>query len=406
MMFSINFTPYNLKNLMIAFEEALNIVLSSATPLNIEKVTLNLSLNRILAQDLFSDMDMPPFDKSAVDGFACRKVDLGATLNVIELIRAGKVPEKTVGEVQCSRIMTGAMIPDGADTVIMVEDIDEISEDKIRFVGVKTAANICHKAEDIRKGDKVLNMGTLIHPGQIAVLASVGCVEPLVYRQPVVAILSTGDELVEPEQVPEPSQIRNSNAAQLMAQITAMYAISIYMGIVPDDEEQTRKAIEQALAAADVVLLTGGVSMGDFDFVPVILQEQGVEILFNRIAVQPGKPTVFGHRDEKYVFGLPGNPVSSFVQFEMLVKPLLYALSGHTYRPVQLKLPLAIDYIRRNNQRRAFVPVTFLQPEGVVPVTYHGSAHIHAYIAAEGIMSVPIGISHLKKGELVDVRSL
>jgi len=406
MMFSINFTPFNLKNLMIAFEEALNIVLSSATPLNIEKVTLNLSLNRILAQDLFSDMDMPPFDKSAVDGFACRKVDLGATLNVIELIRAGKVPEKTVGEVQCSRIMTGAMIPDGADTVIMVEDIDEISEDKIRFVGVKTAANICHKAEDIRKGDKVLNMGTLIHPGQIAVLASVGCVEPLVYRQPVVAILSTGDELVEPEQVPEPSQIRNSNAAQLMAQITAMNAIPLYLGIVPDDEEQTRNAIEQALAAADVVLLTGGVSMGDFDFVPVILQEQGVEILFNRIAVQPGKPTVFGHRDEKYVFGLPGNPVSSFVQFEMLVKPLLYALSGHTYRPVQLKLPLAIDYIRRNNQRRAFVPVTFLQPEGVVPVTYHGSAHIHAYIAAEGIMSVPIGISHLKKGELVDVRSL
>jgi molybdopterin molybdotransferase len=406
MMFSINFTPFNLKNLMIAFEEALNIVLSSATPLNSEKVTLNLSLNRILVQDLFSDMDMPPFDKSAVDGFACRKVDLGAPLTVIEVIRAGKVPENTVGESQCSGIMTGAMVPEGADTVIMVEDTDEISADQIRFVGTKTAANICHKAEDIHKGDKVLNKGTLIHASQIAVLASVGCVEPLVYRQPVVAILSTGDELVEPEYIPEPSQIRNSNAAQLTAQITAMNAIPLYLGIVPDDEEQTRKAIEQALAAADVVLLTGGVSMGDFDFVPMILKEQKVEILFNRIAVQPGKPTVFGHRDGKYVFGLPGNPVSSFVQFEMLVKPLLYALGDHAYRPIQLKLPLAVDYMRRNNQRRAFVPVTFLQPEGVVPIAYHGSAHIHAYVAAEGIMSVPIGISHLKKGELVDVRSL
>jgi molybdopterin molybdotransferase len=406
MLFSIIFTTYNLKNYMIAFEEALNIVLLSANPLNSETVSLNQSLNRVLAQDLFSDMDMPPFNKSAVDGFACCKADLKSILSVIELIRAGKVPEKSVGEGQCSRIMTGAMIPEGADTVIMVEDTDEKSEDKIRFTGQKTVANICYRAEDIRKGDKVLEMGTLIHPGQIAVLASVGCTKPLVYRQPVVAILSTGDELVEPDNVPAPSQIRNSNAAQLSAQITAMNAVPIYMGIVPDDEEQTRKAIEQALVAADVVLLTGGVSMGDFDFVPKILQEQKVEILFNRIAVQPGKPTVFGHRAEKYVFGLPGNPVSSFVQFEMLVKPLLYALCGHTYRPVQLKLPLAVDYIRRNNQRRAFVPVTFLQSEGVVPIAYHGSAHIHAYVAAEGIMSVPVGISHLKKGDLVDVRSL
>ena len=146
--------------------------------------------------------------------------------------------------------------------------------------------------------------------------------------------------------------------------------------------------------------------MGDFDFIPGILQEQKVEILFNRIAVQPGKPTVFGHREDKYVFGLPGNPVSSFVQFEMLVKPLLYTLSGHTYRPVQFKLPLAVDYSRRNKERKAFVPVTFLSSGGVMPVEYHGSAHIHAYVGANGIMSVPLGVTHFKKGDLVDVRSL
>ncbi|MDP4292022.1 MAG: molybdopterin molybdotransferase MoeA, partial [Bacteroidota bacterium] len=219
-------------------------------------------------------------------------------------------------------------------------------------------------------------------------------------------ILSTGDELVEPDTIPEPSQIRNSNAAQLTAQVSAMNAIPVYMGIVPDDVEQTRLAIEQALSKADVVLLTGGVSMGDFDFVPGILQEQKIEILFKSIAVQPGKPTVFGFRKGKYIFGLPGNPVSSFVQFEMLVKPLLYALNGHTHKPVQLKLALGVDYVRRNSERRAFVPVTFIHTDGVIPIEYHGSAHIHAYVAADGIMSVPPGITHLKKGDLVDVRSL
>jgi len=391
---------------MIAFEEALNIVLLSAKPLKTESVSLHQSLNRVLAEDVFSDMDMPPFNKSAVDGFACRKADLDRSLTVIELIRAGKVPGKSAGEGQCSKIMTGAMIPEGADIVVMVEDTEELSDDTIKFAGQKTGVNICFRAEDIRKGDKVLETGTLIHPGQIAVLASVGCVQPLVYRQPVVAVLSTGDELVEPDQVPEPSQIRNSNATQLTAQIEAMNVVPLYFGIVPDDEEKTRNAIEEAFAEADVVLLTGGVSMGDFDFIPGILQEQKVVILFNKIAVQPGKPTVFGFRDDKYVFGLPGNPVSSFVQFEMLVKPLLYALSGHIYRPVQFKLPLAVDYSRRNNQRKAFVPVTFLKSGGVMPVEYHGSAHIHAYVGADGIMSVPLGVTHFKKGDFVDVRSL
>jgi len=371
-----------------------------------ERVGMMDSLGRILAEDVLSDIDMPPFNKSAVDGFACRKADLHRDLEIIETIPAGKTPEYSITEGSCSRIMTGSMLPEGADCVIMVEDTKELSDDTIRFAGQKTGVNICYRAEDIRKGDKVLESGTLIHPGQIAVLASVGCVNPVVYRQPVVAVLSTGDELVEPDQVPKPSQIRNSNATQLTAQIEAMNAIPLYFGIVPDDEEKTRSAIEEAFAEADMVLLTGGVSMGDFDFIPGILQEQKVEILFNRIAVQPGKPTVFGHREDKYVFGLPGNPVSSFVQFEMLVKPLLYALSGHTYRPVQFKLPLAVDYSRRNNQRKAFVPVTFLPSGEVMPVEYHGSAHIHAYVGADGIMSVPLGVTHFKKGDLVNVRSL
>jgi molybdopterin molybdotransferase len=391
---------------MIAFEEALNIVLSSAKLLTTEEVALNQSLNRVLAQDLFSDMDMPPFNKSAVDGFACLRSDLSSTMTIVETIKAGKTPEIVVREGQCSRIMTGAMVPDGVDVVIMVEDTVETDDGRIQYIGKKTTDNICYKAEDIHKGDRVLEEGALIHPSHIAVMASVGYALPLVFRQPIVAILSTGDELVEPACTPKLSQIRNSNAAQLIAQVTAMNVLPLYLGIVPDDEEQTRSAIEQALLKADVVLITGGVSMGDFDFVPAILKEQKVKILFHSIAVQPGKPTLFGCRDDKYVFGLPGNPVSSFVQFEMLVKPLLYALSGHTYQPVEFKLPLGVDYKRRNNERRAFVPVRFIHNEGVIPVDYHGSAHIQAYVAAQGIMSVAPGVTQLKKGDLVDVRPL
>jgi len=391
---------------MIAFEEALHKVLSSAKLLTIESVPLQSALNRVLALDVFSDMDMPPFNKSAVDGYACRKEDLLETLSVIEVIKAGKSPSKSVQPGQCSKIMTGAMLPEGADLVMMVEDTVEDSTGFIRFNGLKSAVNICFKAEDLHEEDKVLDKGTLIKPSHIAVLASVGCAELLVYRQPVVAVLSTGDELVEPNQIPGLSQIRNTNAAQLIAQIENINAVSFYPGIVPDDEEVTRKAIEHALSKADVVLLTGGVSMGDFDFVPRILKEQQVEIIFSTIAVQPGKPTVFGYRNGKYVFGLPGNPVSSFVQFEMLVKPLLYALSGHEYHPLQLKLPLAKDYSRRSGERRAFIPITIQQTGEVTPVEYHGSAHIQAYAYADGVMSVPTGITQIKKGDLVDVRPL
>src|SRR5674476_457634 len=224
---SVNFTDYNPKNLMIAFEEALNIVLSSAILLDTESVLLEKSMNRILACDVVSDTDMPPFNKSAVDGYACRIEDISSPLSVIEVIKAGQVPVQTVGIRQCSKIMTGAMIPEGADTVIMIEDTAGTTKGKIQFTGKKTAANICKQAEDIRKGEKVLEKGTRIHPGHIAVLASVGCVMPMVYKQPVVVVLSTGDELVEPAETPKPSQIRNSNAVQLTAQIASINAVPI-----------------------------------------------------------------------------------------------------------------------------------------------------------------------------------
>lgn len=393
---------------MISFEEAINTVLSQHFRLDNERVVLSESLGRILAEDIFSDMDMPPFDKSAVDGFACILENLSintTTLQIIETIPAGTVPQKAILPGQCSKIMTGAMVPPGADCVIMVEDTTMVGEQQVKVTPVNTGNNICCRGEDIRKGDLVLPRGLQITPAHIAVLASVGAVNPLVAKLPAIAIISTGDELVEPAIPPAPAQIRNSNAMQLEAQARKVPALPAYYGIVSDEGPELRKIIDLAMSENNVVLLTGGVSMGDFDFVPEVMQEAGIEILFKSIAIQPGKPTVFGRRNNTFIFGLPGNPVSSFVLFELMVKPFLLRLMGCTTEPVEFKLPMGVDFMRRKSARKSMIPV-IIRDGAVFPVEYHGSAHINAYSVANGIMSMEIGTTIVKKGEQVYVRPL
>src|SRR3989339_233852 len=325
---------------MIPFEKALDIVISSARELTNERIPMINASGRILAEDVISDTDMPPFHKSAVDGFACKKCDIRMPLEVIETIAAGKIPEKKIESGQCSKIMTGAMLPDGADCVVMVEFSERNSENKVVFSIKETSDNICYKGEDVKKEMTVLKKGTRITPAHIAVMASVGCTNPLVSRKPNVAILTTGDELIEPSEPISGAQIRNSNAYQLIAQAEKCNVNTNYCGIVSDIESVLEKEIEKAHQQNDVILLTGGVSMGDFDFVPAILKKLGFDILFHSIAVQPGKPTLFAKKGNVFCFGLPGNPVSSFLQFELLVKPLLLKLSGNQYQPLNLKLPL------------------------------------------------------------------
>jgi len=392
---------------MIQFEEALEVVLSHAGSLETETIDFTESLGRVLAQDVDSDMDMPPFDKSAMDGYACRRSDLGNELEVVEVIAAGQEPQFEIGPNQCSKIMTGAMMPKGADCVIMVEHTRETAKGLIEFTGNKTAENICYQGEDVKKGQLVLKAGSLIKPQHIAVLASVGCVSPTVYRKVKIGILSTGDELVEPDSNPDAGKIRNSNAWQLMAQAEAMHVDPQYFGIAPDEEKETLALINEAMETCDVILLTGGISMGDFDFVPAVLREAGFTFHFKSIAVQPGRPTLFGTSGNgKICFGLPGNPVSSFNQFELLVKPLLYKMMGHDYKPDILKLPLARDFQRKKSERLSFLPVFLLENGSISPVDYHGSAHINALTAAFGLMSIPIGVTEIKKGEFADVRPI
>ena len=392
---------------MISFSQAVDIVMKSDIPImESERVSFSDSLNRVLAGNVISDMDMPPFDKSSVDGFACRKDDLGDELEVLETVPAGVWPSKNIARGCCSRVMTGAPVPAGADCMIMVEDTETLSSGRIRFTGTLKKDNIALKGEDIKKGDIVIRAGTLIRPQHIATMAAVGHVSPLVSVKPAVAVISSGSELVEPGIVPGLSQIRNSNSSQLLAQIQQTGAKGNYYGIAGDDENITYGIVSQAIAENDLVIITGGVSMGDFDFVPSVLERAGVRILFSSVAVQPGKPTTFGLHAEATVFGLPGNPVSSFIQFEMLVKPLLFRMMNCDWKPLTLKLPMALSYERRSADRMALIPVKITGEGTVNPVEYHGSAHITAMNETDGIISMPAGVKIFEKGEIVSVRQI
>lgn len=390
---------------MITIEKAYQQVLEKAYLLETEKVDFISSVGRILAEDVSSDIEMPPFDKSSMDGYACRRADVDNILEIIEVIPAGKTPTKEIGKNQCAKIMTGAPVPKGADFIAMVEFCEETDNKFVKILKVTQRNNISYKAEDVKAGQVVLKKEIQIKSQHIAVFASVGYTQVLVTRQPKVGIISTGDELVEPNLKPAISQIRNSNGYQLISQVKACGAIPNYIGIADDTPEDTFDKVSKALAENDIVLLTGGVSMGSFDFVPEVLKKAGIEILFDSIAVTPGKPTTFGTAGRKICFGLPGNPVSSFIQFELLVKPLIYKLMGLDFKPLDIQMPMGIEYKRKKADRKAYIPV-FIKDGEVFPVEYHGSAHIHAMTFAEGIIYFPIGVDTLLKGETVHVRQI
>ncbi len=313
-------------------------------------------------------------------------------------------PKNVIGPNQCAKIMTGAPVPRGADCVIMVEFTENPTEGTIRFVGEKTDDHIRPQGEDIRVGQVVLLKGTRIKPQHIAVLASVGHVRPLVTKRPRVAIIATGNELVEPGLKPAPSQIRNSNSPQLAAQLESVGAVVTDYSIARDTADDIDSVFKIAAAENDVVTISGGVSMGDFDFVPGILRQNNIELLFEKIAFKPGKPTVFGISEKVYCFGLPGNPVSTFAVFELLVKPFLYKLMGHTYAPPNVQMPLGESIISTDTKRQNWIPVTITDEGMLEHIEYHGSAHIGALRIADGLVSIGVGVAEIPKGTIVRVR--
>jgi molybdopterin molybdotransferase len=391
---------------VISAEEALAIIKTQAVLLGTEKVGLEHCLGRVLRQDVVCDVDMPPFDRSSMDGFACRREDLRGELEVVETIAAGSRPSHSLGRGQCAKIMTGAMVPEGADCVVIVEESQLLPDGRMRWQGRDTPEHICRRGADIAAGQRLLESGTRICAKTVASLALAGCVQPLVSRRPRVGVIATGDEVVSPQAAPGPAQIRDSNSAQLMAQAAQCGCAAVHHGIVKDRKADIGAALSRAQAASDVILIAGGVSMGDFDLVPAALREQGFELLFEKVAVQPGKPTVFGRRGGVFVFGVPGNPVSAFMSFEFFVQELLDAMTGLRARAPALRLPWAGTFKRTRADRLARVPVR-LRPDGTVEaVEFHGSAHVSSLAGADGIVSIPVGVSEIPGGTAVDVRPI
>jgi molybdopterin molybdotransferase len=383
---------------MISFDEAKKRARHSARILGVETVPSGDSMGRVLAQDVFSDADLPAFDKSAMDGFACRMADTDQVLEVIETIAAGQQPLRQVGPGQCSRIMTGAEVPAGADTVIMIEHTEQVDAQHIRIKRPGSKTNICYRGEDVRRGNRVLMSGTLIDPRHIGVLATAGVTEPLVFRKPRVAVLVTGSELVEPWVQPAPSQIRNSNAYTILSLLKTVGLQGSYAGIVPDDRKLTRKKILDELEKHDVLVMSGAVSMGDFDFIPLILQEMEATILFHGMQVKPGKRMLFATFNEKWIIGLPGNPVSTYIQMHELVLPVLLRMMGHSGEKKPIFLSMGNAFQRKKSGKTEFIPCRINKNGHLEIVEYHGSAHLHALSAADGLIEIPENVGQIPIG--------
>jgi molybdopterin molybdotransferase len=316
---------------MIAVEEALETVLREARALPDEEVALDEALSRVLAEDVASDSDLPPFPRAAMDGYALRAADVAgapAALDVIGEVRAGQWPDLTLGPGQAARIMTGAPVPAGADAVQQVEKTQPLDEFRVTILApVPEGANVAPRGSEVRRGDVVLARGRVIDPSAVAVLASAGRARVCVARRPVLALLVTGDEIVGVAQTPGPGQIRNSNGPAVAALARLAGAEVRLLGIAPDRQDAIAAALRAGLAA-DVLVVSGGVSAGDYDLVEPALLDLGATFLFTRVAIRPGAPLVFGRLGGTLVFGLPGNPVSAQVTFDLFVRPALLKMQG------------------------------------------------------------------------------
>jgi molybdopterin molybdotransferase len=397
---------------MLSVEEARRIVLENIEVLGLEKVPLLCALGRVLGEEVISGWDIPPWDNSAVDGFAVQSSDLaGASrdnpvlLQVIEDLPAGRVSAQCLKPGEAIRIMTGAPIPAGAEAVVMVEDTEAEGEAVRIFREVKAGANIRRRGEDLKAGVKVFSPGTALGPAEIGILASLNRGTVFVYRRPRVAIVATGDELVEVGEQIRPGQIISSNTYTLTSQVRQCGAIPIDLGIGRDDLGMLRQKLEEG-CSADLLITSGGVSMGDYDLVKEALKEMEGEVKFWRVAIRPGMPTAFGIVLGKPFFGLPGNPVSSMVCFELFARPALLKMGGHShlFRP---SIQAILDQgVAKKPGRTHFVRVILERKEGEVYARLtgdQGSGILSSLVHAHGLAVIPEDSPLVRAGEKVKV---
>jgi molybdopterin molybdotransferase len=401
---------------LLSVADARRRVVERAGALPAVEVRLEEAVGRTLAEDVESDIDLPPFDKALVDGFAVRAADLsaGRPLRIGEEIVAGRTPTRPLAEREAAVIMTGAPLPEGADAVVMVEQARRVDAGLVEFDGgpVRQGQNRLTRGRELRAGEVVLRPGTRINPVHIGLLASVGRAKVKVVRRPRAVVIPTGDELVDPGQVPGPGQIRNSNAGMLVGLARSAGAEAEAGSIAPDEPRALRAILASALERADVLLVVGGVSAGKRDLVPGALTSLGAEQVFHKVDVRPGKPLWFGvgrPRDDgtsPLVFGLPGNPVSGVVSFLLFVRAALEVLDGGRSAGLPLEPACLAEPFAHRGLRPTFHPAgAHRSAEGrleVRPLSWAGSADLRAVAEADGYAAFPGGDADYPAGAAVE----
>jgi len=409
---------------MLTVDEALELVLIRARPLPPRRLALGEAAGCLLAEDVAADLDLPPFRKALMDGYAVRAADVtGAScrLRLGETISAGRMPGRPLAIGEAALIMTGAPLPEGADAVVMREQARPLPGGFVALEPARPVApglNWMPQGREMRSGEVVLRRGERLNPARIGLLAAVGRPEVTVTPRPRVIVVPTGDELVEPDRVPGPGQIRNSNAAMLRALARDCGAEAEAAPIAPDEPDALRAALETGLDRADVLLVAGGVSAGDRDLVPAALESLGVACLFHKVSMKPGKPLWFGAGPDRgaggpgpLVFGLPGNPVSGIVAFLLFVRPALRRLQGSNHqqsfpRPVSLSRPFT-----HRGPRPTYHPARLIARTGegspwVETMDWAGSADLRTVAGADGFAIFPAGDYSYDEGHVIGFLSL
>lgn len=400
---------------MISTDAALRIVLEAAAPLGVERVPLLDALGRVLAEEIRSSRDIPGFDNSAMDGYALRAADIATAseahpvrLKVVETVPAGRMPEHQVGPGECARTMTGAPIARGADAIVQVERTRGDGSTVEILAPAEAKSFIRPRGEDLRVGESVMSAGRMLSPSDLGMLASLSRSMVGVYRRPRVAIVATGDELVDIDEHPTGAQVVNSSAYALSGAIRESGGEAVILRVARDIKDEVRERLEEALAF-DMVLSTGGVSVGQFDFVKGVLDDLGMRTLFHGVAQRPGRPLKFGLVGAHPVFGLPGNPVSTLVCFYLYVGPALRRMAGRIEVGLERVSARCSADIKLANNLTEFVRVRLERRDGeylAAPTGNQGSGILSSLSRADGLLIGPAAVSLLRKGDQATVLRL
>jgi len=388
---------------MISVDEARRIITGKTSALDPEMVSFEQSLGRALREAVIADTDQPPFDRSAMDGYAIRTDDSSESFKIAAVVQAGDVPTVSLRIGECARIFTGAQIPENSGVVIRQEDTTSDSQ-TMRVTARLPVTHIRKRGEDMKAGEILITPGKRLSPVDLSVIAGVGHTRVRVGRRPRVFHLSSGNELVSPDRTPGPGQIRDSNSIlirSLVEQAGAEIASELHAG---DHPEEMINAIRGFASPYDVLLISGGASVGDFDYTASTLEHLGYDIHFRQVSVRPGKPLIFATNGAQIAFGLPGNPVSHFVTFHLFVRPALETMLGRSPPGPEFRSThLACDFPEPSNPRETYAPARVLTDGTVEPITWQSSGHLASLVPATCLLRIPANTVPMKKGNPIQV---